>query len=88
MKNNVLYFIIGVLATISIAATTGTIQLVETRPALPKQVLVETVRSRMYAEDDVKAKIVERTKVGWILKSVALTEDETYSKAVIVFEKY
>lgn len=78
-------FLIGLLIPVLISSTT-TPQ--EVKPAKPIVTEVKSMRAVMGLESDVKRYIDEKTKQGYIIKSVALMDDETWSKAIIVVEKY
>ncbi len=54
----------------------------------PKQTLTVTYRAMFGLEDDLKKSIDSHVKQGWVVKSVALMDDDTWSKGIVVFEKY
>lgn len=86
MKQNILLFLLGVFATISIAATSGAITVV--KPDKPIITEVKSFRNMAFIEKDIKSYIDTKVKEGFIVKSVAMMDDESWSKAIIVMEKY
>lgn len=69
-----------------ISATTAGVMTV--KPATPKSVIVKPFRSVFGIEKDVATYVTQKTKEGWILKEIAIIDDERYSKGVVVLEKY
>lgn len=86
MKNYILSFILGVTFTILVAAGTQSITI--SQPAMPKQVFTKSFRAVYGLENDIKEFIDQKVKEGWIVKSVAMMDDETLSKGIVVLEKY
>lgn len=85
MKNilNILAIVLIIILT-----STTTVQVMTVKPAQPKQVLVKSFRSMMGMEGEMYDYISKKTKEGWIVKSIAMMDDETYSKGIVVLEKY
>jgi hypothetical protein len=57
-------------------------------PAHPKATIVKSFRSLMCLEGDMRQWIEDRVKEGYVVKSVAMMDDETFSKGIVVMEKY
>lgn len=86
MKNNILSFLLGVMSILFIAASSDTFQIVQ--PKKPSLTEVKSFRSLMGLESELKQYIEAKVKEGYIVKSVAMMDDETFSKAIVVVEKY
>ena len=86
MKTSLLTFLLGIFVAISFAATA--VAVTEVKPVKPKSTVCKTVRAMYSLEDDVKEYIDEMVKKGYIVKTVALMDDENWSKGIIVMEKY
>jgi hypothetical protein len=86
MRNTVTSFLLGVLSIISIGAVTNTFTIVQ--PQRPKVTEVKSFRAMYYLEKDIKEYIDQKVKEGFIVKSVTMMDDETYSKGIVVMEKY
>jgi spore coat protein CotF len=85
MKN--LFIAIAAILIMAITSAT-TVQIMTVRPAQPKQVLVQSFRSMMGMEREMTDYISKKTKEGWIVKSVTMMDDESWSKGIVVLEKY
>lgn len=82
-------FLLGMVVMTLVAASSITMyEMVETKPKVPAKVLVQTFRSMSYMEAEVKTFIDAKVKEGWIVKSVAIMEDEDRSKGIVILEKY
>jgi hypothetical protein len=86
MKNTITSFLLGILTIISIGAVTNSINIVQ--PKKPIHTEVKSFRAMYYLEKDIKEYIDQKVKEGYIVKSVAIMDDETYSKGIVVMEKY
>lgn len=86
MNNKIITFFLGVFVTISVAATTDMVTLV--KPMKPIKTEVKTFRAMAFIEKDVKEYIDSKVKEGYIVKSVEMIDDDSWSKAVIVVERY
>ena len=86
MKINIVSFLLGVVSVLFIAAGADTFQVVQ--PKKPTVVEVKSFRTMVGMESDIKKYIDEKVKDGYIVKSVAMMDDETWSKAIVVVEKY
>lgn len=84
-KETIIAFISGCMMQVLISAniTPTTI-----RPARPITTDVKAFRTLMGLESDIKKHIDKKIKEGYIVKSVAMMDDETMSKAIVVMEKY
>ncbi|MEO0037329.1 MAG: hypothetical protein RIQ59_540 [Bacteroidota bacterium] len=85
MKNTI-YFIAGILFTALISATTVTIMNV--KPVTPKVTIVKSFRTMYGLENDILKFTTEKVRQGYIVKSIAMMDDESISKGVVVLEKY
>lgn len=83
---NLFYFIAGVLFITLISATTVSIMTV--KPATPKATIVKDFRAVYGLEQEMRTFILSKVKEGYIVKSVSMMDDETFSKGIIVLEKY
>lgn len=54
----------------------------------PKETVVKSFRSMFGMESEVKSYIDEMVKKGYVVKSVAMMDDESWSKGIVVMEKY
>ena len=79
-------FLIGVLFITLISATT--VQVMTVKPQTPKQTIVKPIRAMYGIENDITDYINSMVRQGWIVKSVAIIDDDNWSKGVIVMEKY
>lgn len=85
MKNT-FYIILGIALVILTSATTASIMTV--KPATPKSTIVKSFRSMYGLEKDIEEFTKEKIKQGYIVKSVALMDDDSMSKGIVVLEKY
>jgi hypothetical protein len=83
---NLFYFIAGVLFITLISATTVSIMTV--KPATPKSVLIKSFWSYSGIQEDVEKFIKNSVKQGYIVKTVSVSSDTNYQRAVVVMEKY
>lgn len=83
---NVLLFLLGVVMVIAISSTTVSIMTV--KPIKPIVTEVKSFRNIMLLEKDIKEYIDLKVKQGYIVKSVAMMDDDSWSKAIVVMEKY
>lgn len=79
---NVFYFILGVCLIILTSATTASVMTV--KPAKPKSVVIFSTSDGMY---DIQDFIKKKSKLGYVVKSVAGTSQYGMSW-MIVMEKY
>lgn len=79
---NAIYFVAGILFIALISATT--ISVITVKPAMPKKVVIY---STQYGSDDIKFFIREKTKAGYIVKSLAGTSQYGYNW-IVIMEKY
>jgi len=86
MKNQIVSFLLGGLIFLSIAASTANFMVVQ--PAKPVVTEVKAFRTFVGMENDIKTYIDAKVKQGYIVKSVAIMDDETFSKGIVVMEKY
>jgi len=86
MKKQLLSFLLGGFVFVCVAA--GTTDIMTVKPATPKQTVVKEFRAMFGLENDVAKYVKEKVKEGYIVKSVMIWDDETWSKGVIVMEKY
>jgi len=84
MRKILLSFVLGIFLTVSIAAGVESTM----KPARPTSVIVKAFHGKWGIQDDVAAYILQQVKGGYIVKSVVLSEDEGWQRAVIVLEKY
>ena len=83
---NLFYFITGVLFITLISATTVNVMTV--KPQTPKSTIVKPIRAKFGIEEDIANYIKPMIKKGYIVKSIAIIDDENWSKGVIIMEKY
>lgn len=86
MKNQIIPFLLGGLVFITIAATAPNFEIMQ--PARPTVTEVKTFRTIMGMESDIKTYIDAKVKQGYIVKTVSMMDDETFSKGIVVMEKY
>ena len=86
MKNNILSFILGCTLIVFVSAQGNLTQVFA--PKTPKAVVVKSFRAYVYIEREMKEYIDQKVKEGYIVKSVAMMDDQTWSKAIVVMEKY
>jgi hypothetical protein len=86
MKNNLLPFILGCAFILLISAQGNLTQIFQ--PKKPTIVEVKSFRTMFFIEKDIKNYIDQKVKEGFIVKSVAMMDDEDWSKAIVVMEKY
>lgn len=86
MKNNILSFILGCILIVFVSAQGNLTQVFA--PKTPKAVVVKSFRTYAYLEKEMKEYIDQKVKEGYIVKSVAMMEMETWSKGIVVMEKY
>ena len=83
---NLFYFIAGVLFITLISATTVSVMTV--KPQTPKSTIVKPIRAMFGIENDIADYVKSMVKQGYVVKSIAIIDDESWSKGVIVMEKY
>ena len=83
---NLFYFIAGVFFVTLISATTVSVMTV--KPQTPKSTIVKPIRAMFGIEDDIATYVKQKIKEGYVVKSIAIIDDESWSKGVIVMEKY
>jgi len=83
---NLFYFIAGVLFITLISATTVSIMAV--KPVNPKSTIVKDFRAMYGLEQEMRTFILSKVKEGYVVKSVSMMDDETFSKGIVVLEKY
>ena len=83
---NIFYFIGGVFFITLISATTVSVMTV--KPQVPKSTIVKPIRAMFGIENDIADFVKEKVKQGYVVKSIAIIDDESWSKGVIVMEKY
>jgi len=73
-----------------VMANTKTVGLsqVMTYPGRPSSVIVQDFREMYGIESDIKKFVISKVKEGYIVKSIAIIDDENWSKGVVVMEKY
>lgn len=86
MKKIILSAVVGGLLTLSIAA--GTVSVMTVKPATPRLTIVKPFRAMFSIEKDIAEFVKQKTAEGYIVKSIAIIDDETWSKGVVVLEKY
>jgi hypothetical protein len=86
IQHNITSFLLGVLSIISIGAVTNTFNIVQ--PQKPIHTDVKSFRAMLGMENDIKKYIDQKVKEGYIVKSVTMMDDETWSKGIVVMEKY
>jgi len=82
MKNTLLGLLLGMFLILGTAASTVSIMTV--KPQTPKSTIVKSFRSIYGLEEYVKQMVGE----GYIVKSIAMSEDKYVSRGVVVLEKY
>lgn len=80
------FMVTCILVTIVAANSIETTTIVV--PATPKKTVTLALRSMMGIENEIKSKIDVYTSQGYIVKVVAISEDESTAKAIVVLEKY
>ena len=83
---NLFFFIAGVFFVTLISA--GTISVMTVKPQTPKLTIVKPIRAMFGIEDDIADYVKSMVKQGYVVKSIAIIDDESWSKGVIVMEKY
>ena len=58
------------------------------RQVNPKQTIVQDFRAMYGLEKDMADFIRSKVKQGYVVKSVSMMDDETWSKGIVVMEKY
>jgi hypothetical protein len=58
------------------------------KPQTPKSTVVKPIRAKFGIENDITDYIKSMVKKGYVVKSIAIIDDELWSKGVIVMEKY
>jgi len=86
MRNKIIPFLLGCLVFMSIAASTATFMVVQ--PMKPKFTLVKSFRAKYFIENEVKTYIESKVREGYIVKSISMIDDESWSKGIVVMEKY
>ncbi len=84
-KEHIVPFFIGLSIPLMVSFNTTP---TEVKPIKPTLVEVKALRSIYGLETDIKTYIDGKVKQGYIVKSVAMMDDETWSKAIVVVEKY
>jgi hypothetical protein len=89
---NIIYFILGIVCTISIAATTGR-ELFLLEPVTPSETLVLTAitgyqNGGINHGPDIYGKAIPYIKQGFIVKTVTIGGDHYGLCAIMVLEKY
>ena len=80
------YFILGVSLIVLTSATTVSVMTV--KPLTPKSTIVKPIRAMFGIENDIADYVKSMVKKGYIVKSIAIIDDENWSKGVVVMEKY
>jgi hypothetical protein len=88
MKNTFIGIILGISIILNIAGVTDISNIITVKPSRPLDTKVFSVRSMFGLEDDIKSYIDQMILRGYIVKSVAIMDDDTWSKGVVVMEKY
>lgn len=83
---NLFYFIAGVFFVTLISA--GTVSVMTVKPQTPKSTIVKPIRAMFGIEEDIANYVKAMVKQGYVVKSIAIIDDESWSKGVIVMEKY
>ena len=83
---NLFYFIAGVFFVTLISAST--ISVMTVKPQTPKLTIVKPIRAMFGIENDIADYVKSMVKQGYVVKSIAIIDDESWSKGVIVVEKY
>jgi len=84
MKTTILIIL---CAFLSISASVVTTTMVS-QPATPRVVIVKPFRALYGLEDDIQQFVSKKVREGYIVKSIAMMDDETISKGIVVMEKY
>lgn len=85
MKNLLLFFL-GIIFVFLISATTQ--KLMEVKPTLPKSTIVKHFRDVSSVSFDIEKYVKHQVKKGYIVKSISMTNTDSYSYGIIVMEKY
>ena len=83
---NLFYFIAGVFFVTLISA--GTVSVITVKPQTPKSTIVKPIRAMFGIEEEIANYVKAMVKQGYVVKSIAIIDDENWSKGVIVMEKY
>lgn len=79
--------VIVIILSVLLIATTTPYEMVECKPQTPKSVVVKTFRGYTI-EVEMKSYIDQSVSQGYIVKSVTMSEDESFAKGIVVVEKY
>ena len=77
---------LGLCLIILTSATTASVMVIQ--PIKPKHTIVEDFRTYYGLEQEMKSFINKKIKEGYIVKSVSMMDDESWSKGIVVMEKY
>ena len=81
-----IYLFSGIILTTFISATTVSVMTV--KPQQPKSTIVKPIRAIYGIENEISKYVKQKISEGYIVKEIAIIDDETWSKGVIVMEKY
>ena len=87
MKNTFIGIILGISIILNIAAISTT-DILTIKPAKPLDTQVKEFRAMFSMETDVSSYIRTMILKGYIVKSIAIMDDDSWSKGVVVMEKY
>lgn len=82
----VFYFMLGVSMVVLTSA--ATVNIMTVKPSTPKTTIVKSFRTMYGLEQEMEEFTREKVKQGYIVKSVAMMDDESMSKGIVVLEKY
>lgn len=82
----VFYFMLGV--SMIALTSAATVNIMTVKPATPKATIVKSFRTMYGLEQEMEDFTREKVKQGYIVKSVAMMDDESMSKGIVVLEKY
>lgn len=81
--------IFGIVAVTAFSSSISQQQSVITvKPAIPKVTITKAFRQFYNIQDDVEAFIRANVRQGYIVKAVAIAEDNGSQRAIVVMEKY
>jgi hypothetical protein len=86
MKNTLLGLLLGMFLILGTAASTVSIMTV--KPQTPKSTIVKSFRSYYGLEQDIEKYVKQMVGEGYIVKSIAMSEDKYVSRGAVVLEKY
>jgi len=87
MKKGYIAAIVAAALTLGVAAGSKE-SLVITKPATPKHTIVKDFRAMFGLEKEMQKYILQKVKEGYVVKTIALMDDESWSKGIVVLEKY